>query len=65
MKLPQPRYIGFWPEPDDPIDASIEREPVVAVAPDGGLARGVLWTPRGRWTTAVVLTHPRADFSVH
>ena len=65
MRLPQPRFIGFWPEPDDPIDDAIGREPVVAVAEDGGLARGVLWTPPGRWDTAVILTHPRADFSVH
>ena len=63
--LPQPRYIGFWPEPGDPIPDDITREPVVAVADDGGLARGVLWAPPRPWRTAVVLTHPRADFSIH
>jgi pimeloyl-ACP methyl ester carboxylesterase len=39
---------------------------VALVSVDGAIVRGILWTPAsGRWRTAVALTHPRGDFSIH
>lgn len=57
---------GYWPDPADEPGAAVGREPFTVVASGGAVVRGILWTPpRGTWRTAVVLGHPRADFSVH
>ncbi len=54
--------------PEDDPGVEIPRESVRIVTPDRALVRGILWrAPSGvpEKKTAVILTHPRGDFSVH
>jgi alpha-beta hydrolase superfamily lysophospholipase len=63
----RPFGLSYWPLAEDDPGVEIPRESIRLVSPDGALVRGVLWTPpNGKpWKTAVILSHPRGDFSVH
>lgn len=62
----RPFGLNYWPLPEDAPRSEPRRESVRIVTPDGALVRGILWTPpNGKWKTAVILSHPRGDFSVH
>ena len=67
MGSQRPFGLNYWPMEQDHPGVEVPRESVRLVSPDGALVRGVLWTPpNGRpWKTAVILSHPRGDFSVH
>ncbi|MEO7398804.1 MAG: hypothetical protein ABIW84_09590, partial [Ilumatobacteraceae bacterium] len=63
----RPFGLSYWPLPEDDPGVAVQRESIRLVSPDGGLVRGILWTPPAGtpWRTAVILGHPRGDFSVH
>jgi hypothetical protein len=64
----RPFGLGYWPMPEDDPGVELPRESIRIITPDRALVRGVLWrAPVGvrEKKTAVILSHPRGDFSVH
>jgi alpha-beta hydrolase superfamily lysophospholipase len=64
----RPFGLGYWPMPEDDPGVDIPRESVRIITPDRAMVRGLLWrAPAGvrEKKTAVILSHPRGDFSVH
>jgi alpha-beta hydrolase superfamily lysophospholipase len=63
----RPFGLGYWPLPEDRPTEAIRTESIRLVTADGALVRGLLWLPPSGtpWKTAVILSHPRGDFSVH
>ena len=64
----RPFGLGYWPLPQDDPGVAVQRESVRVVTKDRALVRGVLWLPpvgQPVKKTAIILSHPRGDFSVH
>jgi alpha-beta hydrolase superfamily lysophospholipase len=63
----RPFGLNYWPMAEDDPGVEVQRESIRLISPDGALVRGILWTPPvgTPWKTAVILSHPRGDFSVH
>ena len=64
----RPFGLGYWPLAEDDPGVELRRESIRIVTPDLALVRGVLWRPPvgvPEKKTAVILSHPRGDFSVH
>ena len=63
----RPIGMSYWPLDADAPAREPRREAIRLRTEDGALVRGVLWTPPvgEAWKTAVILSHPRGDFSFH